>query len=126
MREVREVREVEGEGEAETSEVPRMAEMAMKMMVRGIRNSIQAEDARTRSRPARKRVMQCPMVKADASRVILPNFERSNDAASATKKSMWSMPLRSVMCLAPRIKSSIFILLIQGPLSLAVVTTNRE
>ena len=101
------VREREAEAEAETSEVPRMAEMAMKMMVRGIRNSIQAEDARTRSRPARNRVMQCPIVKADASRVIRPNFVRSNDAASATKNKIWSMPLRSVMCFAPRIKSSI-------------------
>ena len=106
-KDVRERKEREAEIGGATSEVPRMAEMAMKMMVRGIRNSIQAEDARTRSRPARNRVMQCPIVKADASRVIRPNFVRSNDAASATKNKIWSMPLRSVMCFAPRIKSSI-------------------
>jgi len=95
--------------DGEAMDVPRMAEIAMKMMVMGMRNSIQAEDALTRSRPARKRVIQCPMVKADASRVIRPNFVRSNDAASATKNKIWSIPFKSVMCFAPRMKSSICI-----------------
>ena len=106
-----EKRSVRGERliDGEAMDVPRMAEIAMTMMVMGIRNSIQDEDARTRSRPARKRVMQWPMVKADASRVIRPNFVRSNDAESATRNKIWSIPFKSVICFAPRMKSSICI-----------------
>ena len=80
-----------------TKLTPLICSAAVITIVKGIRNSIYTINDRTTSKFARRSVMECPKVNAVASKAIRPNLVRSNDAANAIKKRIWSRPERSVM-----------------------------